>query len=143
MTSAYLEHANLTVPRIEPVLDFLLTALPEWRGRGGDTMDWYGRRIRWLHVGSDTHYLALQEGGEGEFAHWQSHQSGVKHLGLVVDDLDAVMGRLDVAGYAMDHPGSPHPHRRSAYYGIDGFVQIEFVQYLSIVAAERNAYATA
>ena len=55
-------------------------------------------------------------------------------------DLAAVVDRLQAAGYTMDHPGGSHPHRRSAYYLADDLVQIEFVQYLSDLPAERNDY---
>ena len=135
-----LEHANITVQQIDPPLRFLLTALPSWRVRGEGRMHWFGKTIRWLHVGSEQHYLALQDGGERTGPHWQSHQLGVKHLGIAVPDLAAVVARLLAAGYTMDHPGGSHPHRRSAYYQADGLVQIEFVQYLSDLPAERNDY---
>jgi hypothetical protein len=141
MTTATLEHANITVQQIEPVLQLLLTALPGWRVRGQGTMAWFGKTIRWLHVGTDAHYLALQEGGEGRPVHWQSHAVGVKHLGLVVDDLDAVVARLLAAGIAMDHPGGSHPHRRSAYYHLGDLVQLELMQYLSDDPALRHDYA--
>lgn len=140
MSHETLEHANITVQQIEPALRFLLTALPGWRVRGEGRMDWFGKSIRWLHVGSEQHYLALQDGGEAAGPHWQSHQLGVKHLGIVVPDLAALVDRLQAAGYTMDHPGGRHPHRRSAYYLVDGLVQIEFVQYLSDQPAERNDY---
>ncbi|OYU72335.1 MAG: lactoylglutathione lyase, partial [Burkholderiales bacterium PBB5] len=140
MTTATLEHANITLLQIEPVLQLLLTALPGWRVRGQGTMDWFGKPIRWLHVGTDSQYLALQDGGEGRGPAWQSHQVGVKHLGLVVDDLDALVARLQAAGIAMDHPGGSHPHRRSAYYHLGDLVQLEFMQYLSIDPAQRNDY---
>ena len=141
MPTEYLEHANITVARLAPALQFLLTALPSWRLRGQGEMDWFGTPIQWLHVGSDSHYIALQSGGDGSPLHWQSLATGAKHVGIVVSDLDAVIARLQAAGHTMDHPGGTHPHRRSAYYCPDDLLQIEFVQYLSASPAERNAYA--
>lgn len=141
MTTATLEHANITVQHIEPVLQLLLTALPGWRVRGQGSMPWFGKTVRWLHVGDDQQYLALLDGGEGAPAHWTSHAVGVKHLGLVVDDLDAVVARLAGAGITMDHPGGTHPHRRSAYYHLADLVQLEFMQYLSAEPAQRHDYA--
>jgi catechol 2,3-dioxygenase-like lactoylglutathione lyase family enzyme len=137
---AYLEHANLTVRDLDAATRFLLTALPDWRVRGEGTMDWFGRSMRWRHVGNDLHYLALQDGATCPPVNWQGHAGGVKHLGLVVADLDAVVQRLAAAGHAIDHPGGRHPHRRSVYYTPDDLVQLEFVQYLSDRPAERNAY---
>jgi hypothetical protein len=141
MPSEYLEHANVTVCRIEPAVKFLRTALPGWRVRGQGAMDWFGAPIQWLHLGTDDHYIALQSGGDVPAPHWKSLATGVKHLGIVVPDLDAVVQRLLAAGYRMDHPGGVHAHRRSAYYDPDDLLQIEFVQYLSDLPAERNAYA--
>lgn len=140
-TTAYLEHANLTVRDLDASTRFLLTALPDWQVRGGGAMDWFGKPIHWRHVGSAQHYLALQDGADSAPPAWQSHAGGMKHLGLVVPDLDAVVQRLAAAGHAIDHPGGTHPHRRSVYYTPDDLVQIEFVQYLSDDPAERNAYA--
>lgn len=140
MSSEYLEHANVTVQKMEPAVRFLLAALPGWRVRGEGRMTYFRKSIRWLHVGNDTHYIALQDGGEGEGPHWTSHQVGVKHLGIVVPDLDALVERLREAGFESDHPGGAHPHRRSAYYNADELVQIEFMQYLSALPGQRNDY---
>lgn len=140
MPTDYLEHANVTVRQIDAATRFLLTALPSWRVRGEGTMDWFGKPIRWRHVGSDDGYIALQDGGEGRGPHWQSHQVGVKHLGIVVGDLAALVSRLREIGHEADHPGGTHPHRKSLYYDADDLVQIEFMQYLSPRVGERNAY---
>ena len=59
----FVEHINATVQDIDRALHFITTALPEWRVRGGGTLAWYGKTIRWLHVGDDAHYIALQSGG--------------------------------------------------------------------------------
>jgi hypothetical protein len=48
-----LEHANLVVAAIEPTLDFIQTAIPEWKVRGQGRMEWHGKPRRWLHVGDD------------------------------------------------------------------------------------------
>ena len=141
MNSEYLEHANITVARLAPALQFLLTALPSWRLRGQGEMDWFGTPIQWLHVGSDSHYIALQSGDGSPPLHWQSLATGAKHLGIVVPDLDALIHRLQAAGHELDHPGGQTPYRKSVYYNPDDLLQIEFVQYMSDLPAERNAYA--
>jgi hypothetical protein len=142
MPTEYLEHANVTVRRLDAAVQFLQTALPTWRVRGEGRMDWFGKPIHWLHIGNDLHYIALQGGGVGDGLHWQSHAVGVKHLGIVVPDLAALQARLQAAGHLPDHPGGRHPHRQSLYYQADELVQIEFMQYLSDDAAERNDYRT-
>jgi catechol 2,3-dioxygenase-like lactoylglutathione lyase family enzyme len=141
MSTATLEHVNLTVNDLERSLRFVQTALPDWRVRGRGHMDWFGKPIQWLHVGSDEAYLALQSGGESQALDWQSHQTGVKHVGLVVRDLDATVGRLTEAGFALDHWGGTSAYRRSAYFVEPSSVQFEFVEYLSEDRALRNHYA--
>jgi hypothetical protein len=54
--TAYLEHANLHVSDVDGILDFIRTALPDFRVRfdsGADDPE------RWVHVGDDQTYLAL------------------------------------------------------------------------------------
>lgn len=59
MTNSMLEHINVTVRDLDRTLQFILTALPDWQVRGQGQMDWYGKPVRWLHVGHAHHYLAL------------------------------------------------------------------------------------
>lgn len=141
MTTATLEHVNLTVNDLQTTLRFLQTALPDWRVRGQGRMDWFGKPIEWLHVGTATAYLALQSGGEGHALDWTSHRTGVKHVGLVVSDLNAVVARLTEAGFPLDHWGGATAYRRSAYFVEPGSVQFEFMEYLTDDPALRNHYA--
>lgn len=136
-----LEHANLTVRDLDQTLRFILTALPHWRVRGEGTMDWSGRRIRWLHVGDEQQYLALQSHGDGQALDWQGHAVGVKHLGFIVPDVEAVVARLQAAGWPLDHWGGRSAVRRSAYLVDQGSVQFEFVEYQNAPLAERLEYA--
>jgi catechol 2,3-dioxygenase-like lactoylglutathione lyase family enzyme len=136
-----LEHVNLTVRDLDRTLHLLLTALPHWRVRGEGRMDWYGQSIRWLHVGDEHQYLALQSHGQGDALPWQGHATGVKHLGLIVPDVAAVVARLEAEGFALDHWGGQTALRRSAYVVDEGSVQFEFVEYASAVPSERLEYA--
>ena len=140
MTNSMLEHINVTVRDLDRTLQFILTALPDWQVRGQGQMDWYGKPVRWLHVGHTHHYLALQSGGEGAALDWQTHQTGTKHVGIVVASVDEVVAQLQAAGFALDHWGGASPHRRSAYFVEPGSLQFEFVQYLSDDPALRNHY---
>ncbi len=142
MEHAQVEHVNITVKDIDETSAFLLAAIPDWRIRGHGTMAWFGKQIRWLHVGTDSTYVALQGGGEGGGPHWREHRVGVKHIGIVVPDLDAVVDRLSEAGYRVDHSGASHPSRRSAYFIERDELQFEFVEYSSGNPAERNDYGT-
>ena len=103
-------------------------------------MDWFGKTIRWQHVGWTTATWPCKGGGEGARPDWQTHRLGVKHLGFVVSDLDAVVRRLTEAGFPVDHGVPDHPHRRRVYFSPDDLVQAEFIQYLS--EARSNGTAT-
>lgn len=137
----YIEHVNLTVTDLDTVTHFLTTALPHWRVRGNGSMDWYGKHVSWRHVGDDRFYLALQGGGVGASPHWQSHERGVKHIGLVVPSIDAAIARLAAAGFALDHMGGSDAMRRSAYVMAGDELQFEFVEYATEDTSSRNLYA--
>ena len=138
---AYVEHINATVQDIDRAVRFFTTALPERRVRGGGTLDWVGKTIRWLHVGGDAHYIALQSGGDGPGPDWQSHRTAIKHVGIVVPSVHAVVERLRAAGFELDHWGGETAHRNSAYVMLGDDFQVEFVEYQTPDAPLRNAYA--
>ncbi|MCV2369595.1 VOC family protein [Roseateles oligotrophus] len=140
MSDGYLEHVNVTVKNLDQTTKFLLTAMPNWRIRGRGKMDWFGKEVHWLHVGTPSSYIALQSGGEGSGLNWKEPQVGIKHIGMVVPSLSALIDRLNAAGYQVDHLGASHPHRKSAYFIEADELQFEFIEYLSTVAEERNDY---
>jgi catechol 2,3-dioxygenase-like lactoylglutathione lyase family enzyme len=139
-STSFVEHVNATVPDIDQALRFFTHAVPTWRRRGGGSMDWYGKTIPWLHVGDDQHYIALQGGGEGAGPDWQTHQAGIKHVGIVVPSVHEVVQRLQDAGFALDHWGGETAHRLSVYFLLDSAFQVEFVEYKTQDAALRNLY---
>jgi hypothetical protein len=51
-----LEHANVCVRDLQPMIQFLQTAFPEFRVRGEGTSN---DGTRWVHVGTDDTYIAL------------------------------------------------------------------------------------
>ena len=138
-----LEHVNITVRELDRSTRFLLAAVPGWRVRGEGAMDWFGTPIRWRHVGDDHFYIALQGGGQGEPMDWKVLRLGPKHVGLVVPSIDAVVARLQAAGYPLDHWGGATTARRSVYINDPDSVQFEFVEYLSEDLTLRNEYAAA
>lgn len=139
--SPRLEHANLVVTAIQPTLDFLKAAFPQWRVRGEGNGEWYGKERRWLHFGGDDFYVTLNDNGVGEQRDLRGHEPGLAHLGFVVSSLDLIVARLARAGYAPDHWGAPHPHRRNVYFIDDEGLEFEFVEYFSDNPEERNSYA--
>ena len=83
-----LEHANLSVRHLDEMVRFVTTAFPEFEIRAEGT----GMRgQRWLHLGTDDTYLALNEASErAEPRPPYSGTPGFNHLGFEVDDVDAV-----------------------------------------------------
>jgi hypothetical protein len=103
-----LEHANLTVRDINGMVGFLQTAFPEFRVRGeGKNRD----GSRWVHVGTDETYIALNQAKEEPERQWMPYQGqpGVNHLAYVVDDVEALCGRMRSAGYKDSTPPTHIP----------------------------------
>lgn len=133
-----LEHANICVRDIEPMMHFLQTAFPDFPMRGeGKSRD----GTRWVHIGTNDTYIALGQAKAGS-RNWMpySGEPGVNHLAYEVDDVESLRARLNSAGYRESTIPNAHPHRKRVYFyypdGNDG----EFVQYFSQDPAERNDY---
>jgi len=136
-----LEHANMTVPSIDKTMRFLGTVFPEFRIRGqGEAGEGSGHR-RWVHFGTDSTYISLEEltTQPAPLDYHRHYNVGVNHLCFEVDDLEAVLERLKAAGYptgtVIDEPF------RKRKYILDGLGnEWEFVQYLSQDPAKKNQY---
>lgn len=131
-----LEHANLTVRSIEETIRFITAAFPHFkvRGMGGSGKD------RWVHIGTEDTYIALGEGkAEDRSGFYQ--ETGVNHLGYVVDDAEAVKQRLLNAGFKEGFKPAPHPHRRRVYFFDPDGMEWEFVEYFSQDPALKNDYS--
>src|SRR5262249_12139078 len=135
-----LDHANLTVRNVDETLRFLCTAFPDFRIRA-EGKKWSGGR--WLHVGNDDVYLALDEARAEPAERWVPYagKPGTNHLGFVVDDAEALRARMRAAGYAHTTVPNPPPLRRRLYVHDAEGNDWEFVQYLSDDPKERNDYA--
>jgi len=139
--TAYLEHANITVPDIDATIAFLTTVEPSFRVRHDETPE---GSYRWVHIGSDQSYIALQEPHLGSSPRSAGHpykDYGVNHLAWVVDNLAAVTERLEEKGYRKGIPVEAHPHRKRVYYYDAAGFEWELIEYLTGTSEERNAYA--
>ena len=137
-----LEHANLAVRDLQEALRFVTTAFPEMKIRGQGEK---APRGRWIHVGTDETYLALNEALEAAAEPWvpYSGRPGLNHLGFEVADAEAVRRRLLDAGYRESTVPNRHPHRRRVYFHDAEGNDWEFVEYRSDDPAERHDYEIA
>jgi len=136
-----LEHANVTVLDLDQAVRFLKTAFPHFRVRGGGESDQGTWRKKWLHVGTDSIYVALEQTTVAARSQREPHrETGINHVGFVVDDVEDIQRKMEAAGYTAT-PAEAHPHRKRLYVGDDSGVTWEFIEYLSDDPAERNDYS--
>jgi len=125
MAEPRIEHVNITVTDPDRTAG-LMTALfgwhVRWRGPardGGHT----------IHVGSERHYLALYTGRDVTYTP-EDFAKGrpLNHVGVEVDDLDAVEARVVAAGLKPFGHDSYVPGRRFYFLDADG-IEYEVVSY--------------
>jgi catechol 2,3-dioxygenase-like lactoylglutathione lyase family enzyme len=126
MNTSRLEHVNLTVrdpERTAAMLAELFGWHVRWKGpakSGGHT----------VHVGGDDDYLAVYarvaEGADPDYDPGAS--STLNHVGVVVDDLDAVEARVRARGLEPFNFGDYEPGRRFYFLDLDG-LEWEVVSY--------------
>lgn len=128
MSTSRLEHVNLTVSDPQATAS-LLERIFGWHIR------WQGDAIHsgfTVHVGSDESYVALYSGetlAQNEMRCFD-RLHGLNHLGVVVDDLDAVEKRVVAAGLKPRSHADYEPGRRFYFDNADG-LEIEVVAYNS------------
>jgi catechol 2,3-dioxygenase-like lactoylglutathione lyase family enzyme len=135
-----LEHANLAVQDVDRMIRFVCTAFPEFAVRA-EGKNWSG--LRWVHVGTQDTYLALNEAPDDPSAPRSPYARtpGLNHLGYEVDDADGLRRRMLAAGYRDSTVPNEHPHRKRVYFYDPEGNDWEFVEYLSEAAEQRNDYA--
>ena len=133
-----LEHANLSVVHTDAMERFLCAAFPDFRRRGGGVDS---RNRPWRHVGNDDFYIALQTVPNNLDRTPYSDDAGLNHLGWEVDDLDALVIRLAVAGFEPNMSADDHPARNRRYFYDPDGTDWEFVEYLVDDEVARNDYS--
>lgn len=122
MTDALFEHVNYTV------------ADPD--ATAAKLVDIFGWKVRWtgpslgdgytVHVGTDARYIALYSPKADVAVPTQpsyERSGGLNHIGILVDDLDAVEARVKAAGYETHSHQEYEPGKRFYFHDRD---QIEF-----------------
>ncbi|ASM73249.1 MULTISPECIES: VOC family protein [Roseobacteraceae] len=124
--TAQLEHTNFTVSDPAATADWMC--------------DLFGWHIRWqgaaiagghtIHVGTDTHYLALYSPQAPEKPRQSNYTTigGLNHLAVTTDDLDALETRIKAHGFTTGNHADYEPGRRFYFHDADG-IEYEVVQY--------------
>ncbi|WP_412049777.1 VOC family protein [Hoeflea sp. Naph1] len=126
MAQSFLEHVNFNVA------DAPATA--KWM------CDLFGWKIRWqgpasngglsIHVGTDDNYLAIYtpEAPRPRHDNPRGEVANLNHVGIVVDDLDAVEARVKAIGYTPFNHADYEPGRRF-YFNDENDIEFEIVNY--------------
>lgn len=121
-----LEHVNVTVENP--------------KGMAGELQDLFGWKIRWegeamnkgytVHVGDDDCYLALYSPNKQLTKNDNSYGllSGLNHIGVVVQDIQATENRVINAGYQPHSHADYEPGERFYFDGPEG-IEFEVVSY--------------
>ncbi len=125
MTKAMLEHANITVSDVDRSAQLLI--------------DLFGWHVRWkkkkkgggttAHVGNDDQYIAVySKGPKQSQGDTYDTLGGLNHIGVVVEDVDAMEARVTDLGYTPHNHGDYEPGRRFYFEDHDG-VEYELISY--------------
>lgn len=136
-----LEHANICVKELDQMIEFLTTVFSEFRIRGEGVST---KGVRWVHVGTDDTYIALQQADTDRDTKWEPYSGapGVNHLAFEVDNVDSLRDGLLAAGYKESTVPNKHPFRKRIYFYDPEGNDWEFIQYFSEDPKERNDYET-
>lgn len=122
MTVALFEHVNFTVSDADMTAAKLVEIF-------GWTVRWTGPSLGGgytVHVGTDERYIALYSpkvsASASEVSSYE-RLSGLNHIGILVNDLDAVEARVKAAGYETHSHQEYEPGKRFYFHDRD---QIEF-----------------
>jgi catechol 2,3-dioxygenase-like lactoylglutathione lyase family enzyme len=69
----------------------------------------------------------------------EGYQVGLAHFAYVVDNLDAMIERLQKAGFSIAKDGADEPYRKNIYFVDPAGFEVEFVEYLTDVPELRNS----
>jgi catechol 2,3-dioxygenase-like lactoylglutathione lyase family enzyme len=125
MPASRLEHVNVTVTdpdRAAKLMETLFGWRIRWRGPARDG----GHSI---HVGCDDSYIAVYTGADAIYtAEDFAKGRPLNHIGVEVDDLDAVEAKVVAAGITPFNHGDYAPGRRFYFFDPDG-IEYEVVCY--------------
>lgn len=125
MTSACLEHINLTVSQPDTLAEHFC-ALFDWSVR------WAGPALAngyTVHVGSENRYIALYTHPNAKDGSRDPMQIGsINHIGLVVKNLEEMESRVKERGFETNNHRD-YDYCKSFYFMADESLEIEIVCY--------------
>jgi catechol 2,3-dioxygenase-like lactoylglutathione lyase family enzyme len=127
---SHLEHVNITVSNPKATAQ-MLEQLFGWHIRWeGAAMGGAGYT---LHVGTDDSYIAVYAGNGPEHTVPKpvasyATRGAMNHIGIVVNDLDLIAGKVSALGYTAHSHADYEPGRRF-YFNDDDGVEFEVISY--------------
>ena len=126
MATAFIEHVNFTVRNPMETAE-MLCRIFGWKIR------WSGDAIHGghtVHVGSDTHYLALYSPSKVSSPEENNYntEGGLNHIGVVVDSLESTEERIHQEDIETFNHADYEPGRRF-YFILDKITEFEVVSY--------------
>jgi catechol 2,3-dioxygenase-like lactoylglutathione lyase family enzyme len=122
---ATLEHINLTVTDTDATAA-ILAKIFDWNIRWTGAAKDNGKTI---NLGTDNTYLAVYSHGDKHYANISHKTIGnLNHIGIQVDDLDAIETKVKAAGLIPFNHGDYEPGRRF-YFNLEEGLEIEVVSY--------------
>jgi hypothetical protein len=135
-----IEHANLTVPDIDEAIKFISIVAPDFKVRRDEKPENWNR---WVHIGNDEFYFALQEsqiGASPEYPRKAYENFGVNHIALVVTNLGDIESNLVKAGYKRSIETPKEQFRKRLYFFDNFHFEWELIEYMSDIPTEKFVY---
>ena len=135
-----IEHLNITVPDIDAAIKFIQIVAPDFSVRKDEKPP---GSYRWVHIGNDQCYFALQEphlGTTPEVAKQTYKNFGVNHIALVVEDIVSIEKTLVKAGYKRSIDTPIEMFRKRLYFFDHAGFEWELVEYTSTLPSEKYHY---
>lgn len=140
-----LEHLNITVPNIDEAIKFIQIIAPDFKIRKDSAQQstQVKKDYRWVHIGNDNYYLALQEPHLDSTPKQQLSSYinyGINHIALVVSNIAIIEGQLRSHGYRRSIETPKEKFRKRIYYYDHAGFEWELIEYFSVKPEEKYNY---
>jgi catechol 2,3-dioxygenase-like lactoylglutathione lyase family enzyme len=135
-----IEHVNITVPDIDAAVSFIKIVAPDFEIMKDDKSL---NDKRWMHIGNEEFYFALQEAHIDVNPKKQNQtyiNYGFNHVGLVVNGIDNIEKKLLESGYNKGIDTPIEKFRKRAYFYDNAGFEWELVEYLSKKKEDKFLY---